>query len=80
MKIIPLSEAKTHLSQYARLCREETVIVTVKGLPAFQLVPLDEDDDLIDQLLEHNPNFRKSLEARLGERSVSAKEAARRLG
>jgi prevent-host-death family protein len=79
MKIIPLSEAKTHLSRYARLCREETVIVTVKGLPAFQLVPLDQDDSLIDQLLEHNPNFRKSLEARLSERSVSAKEAARRL-
>jgi prevent-host-death family protein len=80
MKIIPLSEAKTHLSHYARLCREETVIVTLKGVPAFQLVPLEEDDELIDQLLEHHPGFRKFLEQRLRERSMSAKEAGRRLG
>jgi prevent-host-death family protein len=79
MKVIPLSKAKANLSRYARLCREETVIVTVKGLPAFELVPLDAEDDLINQLLEHNPNFRKMLESRLSERSLSAKEAARRL-
>ena len=79
MKVIPLSKAKANLSRYARLCREETVIVTVKGSPAFQLVPLDEDDDLIEQLLEHNPRFRKMLEDRVGERRLSAKEAARRL-
>jgi len=79
MKIIPLSEAKAHLSRYGRLCHEEPVIVTVNGAPAFQLVPLREDDDLIDRLLEHNPAFRRSLERRLGERAVSAREAARGL-
>jgi prevent-host-death family protein len=79
MKIIPMSKAKAHLSEYARLCRDEVVIVTVNGLPSFQLVPLTEDDALIDQLLEHNPAFRRLLEERLGERGVSAKEAARRL-
>ena len=79
MKVVPLSEAKAHLSRYARLCRREPVIVTVNGVPAFQLAPLDEDDDLIDRLLEHNPRFREYLEARLRERSVSAKEASRRL-
>jgi prevent-host-death family protein len=79
MKIIPLSEAKAHLSHYGRLCHEEPIIVTVNGVPAFQLAPLDEDDDLIDRLIEHNPAFRGALEHRLKERSVSTKEAARRL-
>ena len=79
MKVIPLSEAKAHLSRFARLCHKEPVIVTVNGVPTFQLAPLDEDDDLIDRLLEHNPRFREQLAARLGQKSVSAKEARRRL-
>ncbi len=79
MKIIPPSEAKANLSRYGRLCHEEPVIVTVNGAPAFQLVPLGEDDDLIDRLLEHNPAFGQMLERRLKERTVSVKAAARRL-
>ncbi|MBI1914301.1 MAG: type II toxin-antitoxin system Phd/YefM family antitoxin [Planctomycetes bacterium] len=79
MKVIPLSEAKARLSHYGRLCHKEPIIVTVNGVPAFQLVPLDEDDDLIDQLLEHNPAFEELLKARLRERNLSSKEAARRL-
>jgi len=78
MKVIPLSEAKANLSQYGRRCRDEPVIVTVNGVPSFQLVPLSEDD-LIDSLLEHNPAFRETLRARLNEKSVSAKDARRRL-
>lgn len=73
MKVIPLSEAKAHLSRYARLC------VTVKGVPAFQLAPLDENDDLIDRLLKYNPQFRQRLQDRLGEGTITAKEAAQRL-
>jgi prevent-host-death family protein len=79
MKLIPLSEAKAHLSQYGRLCHDEPVIVTVNGVPSFQLVPLEEDDDLIGRLLEHHPSFRTMLEARLRERSVTAREALKRL-
>ncbi|MCY2990489.1 MAG: type II toxin-antitoxin system Phd/YefM family antitoxin [Planctomycetota bacterium] len=79
MKVIPLSEAKAKLSQYGRRCHDEPIIVTVNGVPAFQLVPLSEDDDLIDSLLEHNPAFRETLRARLNERTVSAKDARRRL-
>ena len=78
MKVISLTEAKTNLSKYANFCREEPVIVTVNGAPAFELVPID-DDDLIDQLLEHHPRFEKMLRKRLKERSIAAKEAARRL-
>jgi prevent-host-death family protein len=79
MKVIPLSEAKAHLSQYGRLCHEEPIIVTVNGVPSFQLVPLEQEDDLIDRLLEHHPSFRRMLEARLNEPTVSAREALKRL-
>ncbi len=70
MKVISLSEAKSGLSRYARVCHSEPVIVTVNGRPSFQLVPLDEEDDLIDQLLEHNAGFRELLEARLHEPAI----------
>jgi prevent-host-death family protein len=79
MKIIPLSEARTHLSKYGRVGRKEPVIVTVNGHPAFELVPLNEDDDLVDQLLEHNPDFRDLLRSRLREPLISAAAAARRI-
>ena len=79
MKVIPLSEAKANLSHYGRSCHEEPVIITVNGVPSFQLVPLSEDDDLIDSLLEHNPKFRQTHASRLTEKSVSAKEARKRI-
>jgi prevent-host-death family protein len=79
MKVIPLSEAKARLNRYARLCHGEPVIVTIRGVPAFELVPIEGDDDLIDRLLEHHPGFRKDMQKRLKERSLSVREAARRL-
>ncbi|HEV3121955.1 MAG TPA: type II toxin-antitoxin system Phd/YefM family antitoxin [Isosphaeraceae bacterium] len=79
MKIISLSEAKTHLSRYGRLCQKEPIIVTVNGAPAFELVPLGADDDIIDRLLEHNPAFSRTLKRRLKERAIGAKDAARLL-
>jgi prevent-host-death family protein len=79
MKIVPLSEAKADLSHYGRVCHDEPVIVTVNRAPAFQLVPLEDGDDLIDRLLEHNPAFRRTHEQRLKERTVSPEEVARRL-
>ena len=79
MKVIPLSKAKANLSRYGRLCHDEPVIVTVNGIPVFQLAPLGEDDDLIDSLLEHNPKFRQTLRRRLEEKSVSLKAARKRL-
>jgi prevent-host-death family protein len=79
MKVVPLSEAKAKLSRYARLCRDEPVVVTVNGKPSFQLVPLDEKDDLIDRLLEEHPGFRSLLERRLRDRTISVTAAERRL-
>jgi hypothetical protein len=34
------------------------VVITVNGKPFFQLVLLNENDDLIDRLLEQHPGFR----------------------
>ena len=79
MKVIPLSEAKARLSEYAHRCHDEPVVVTVNGRPAFQRVPLKEDDDLLERLIEHHPGFRRLLQRRLRERSVPATDAARRL-
>jgi hypothetical protein len=79
MKVILLSEAKARLSYHSRLCHKEPVIVTVKGVPAFQLAPLDEDDDLIDRLLEFNLKFRQYLESCVRGRSLPAEEALQRL-
>ena len=79
MKVVPLSKAKARLSYYSRLCQREPVIVTVKGEPAFQMVPLDDDDDLINQLLEHNPKFEQLLRSCLRSRTLSAEAALKRL-
>jgi len=79
MKIVPLSEAKARLSHYGKVCNQEPIVVTVNGRPAFQLVPLGEEDDLIDRLIADHPGFRFELHKRLREPSVSADEALRRL-
>ena len=51
----------------------------MNGIPAFQLVALTEDDDLIDRLIEYNPKFRRLLEKRLKERTMPVSEARKRI-
>ena len=80
MKVIPLSKAKAQWSRYGRVCQKEPVVVTVNGKPAFQLVPLAEDDDLIGRLLERHHGFREMLRRRLAEPRVSASVALARVG
>jgi hypothetical protein len=64
MKVIDLSEAKARLEVYAQACQESRVIVTIGGVPKFELVPIPEDDDpeFIDRLLENNAAFRRLAE------------------
>ncbi len=64
MKVIELSEAKARLEFYAEACQESRVIVTIEGIPKFELVPIPEDDDpeFIDRLLENNAAFRRLAE------------------
>jgi hypothetical protein len=79
MKVIPLSEANANLRRYGKLCIAERVIVTVNGVPAFQLASLAQNDDMINRLLTENPKFRQLLEQRSRERTVSTVEARKRL-
>lgn len=78
MKIVPLSEAKANLSRCASLCHEP-VVITVNGLPAFQLVPIQEDEDLVDALIANHPQFRHQLEERLKEKPIPWEQAKKRL-
>jgi hypothetical protein len=59
MNVIPLSE-KADLSRYGRMCLEEPEIITVRGVSCFQLVPLEEDDDMFNRLLADNPPVRSN--------------------
>jgi prevent-host-death family protein len=79
MKVVPLSEAKAKLSRYGQLCHDEPVVVTVNGRPSFQLVPLEEEDDLIDRLIQDHPEFGKLLQRRLSERTISVEAASHQL-
>jgi hypothetical protein len=63
MKVIDLNEAKANLESYAQECQESPVIVTIGGIPTFELVPIrDDDPDFIDRLLENNAAFRRLAE------------------
>jgi prevent-host-death family protein len=79
MKVVPLSEAKAKLSRYGQLCHDEPVVVTVNGRPSFQLVPLDDHDDLIDRPDRTPSRLSESSTAAMRERSVSIETASRRL-
>jgi prevent-host-death family protein len=79
MKVIRLTEAKSRLSHYGRVCRKEPVVVTVNGVPAFELVPLAETDDLVDELIQQNPRFQKLLAGRRKGKKISAIEALKRI-
>lgn len=79
MKVVPLNRAKANLSRYGKLCHREPIVVTVHGIPSFQLVPLEEDDDLIDRLLAEHPGFRRELESRLKGRTLTSAQARRKM-
>ena len=81
MKVIDLKEAKTNLERYARECQSSPVVVTLKGKPAFELIPIrSEDPDFIERLIASNATFRRLVEKRRRESDrgkVSALEEVR---
>lgn len=79
MKVVPLSEAKAKLNRYDQLCHHEPVVVTVNGRPFFQLVPLQEDDDLVLQKPAEAWTILGQAIDQLHERSVSMDTVSRRL-
>ena len=65
MKVIDLNEAKANLEQYARDCQQSPVIVTIEGVPSFEMTPIHSDDpEFIDRLLEQDEAFRRLAEER----------------
>ena len=79
MPEVPLEEAAANLQEYGRMCHDEPVIVLCDGRPAFQLVPVDGDDDLVNDLIQSNAEFREMLQHRKSGNFMSAEEALRRL-
>ena len=62
MKIVPLVEVKSKLSEYVELCKTEPIIITRNGRASAMLVPYEEDDDLVSLLIANNKRFRQLLE------------------
>ena len=62
-KVIPLSDLQADPEGVLRRCYDAGQILVVE-LPDRGLIsirPLDEDDDLVNQLIENNPAFRELL-------------------
>jgi hypothetical protein len=66
-KVIPLSDLQADPEGILRRCLDsgQTIVVELpeKGLVSIQ--PVDVGDDLVDQLIKHNPAFRALLEKSL---------------
>lgn len=63
MKIASLKEVKDHLSEYVSRTEDGDIVITRNGKPAAVLHHLAEDD-LEEYLIEHDPRFKKKIEAR----------------
>ena len=58
MKVIDLNEAKANLEGYAEECQQSPVIVTIGGIPKFELVPIHTDDpEFIDACSKNTSHF-----------------------
>lgn len=82
MKTVELADATGSLSQYARLARRGTVVVTRRGQPFAAVVALDPEDAASDALSRH-PEFiaiiERSRERQRTEGGLSIDEVRRRL-
>jgi prevent-host-death family protein len=63
MKTVPLSEVKDDLSRFLRLAATEQIVITRHGKAAGVLIGIRSDDDWFDYRLEHDPRFRRRIEA-----------------
>jgi hypothetical protein len=62
-KIIPLHELTAHTEQYLKDCVEsgETLVVELPDRRRVTMSPFDPDDDLVNDLIEHNAEFQALL-------------------
>lgn len=63
MKIAGVKDVKNKLSHFIKVAEKEDVVITKNGRPTAILHHLGEDE-LEDYLLEHDPRFRRKIEAR----------------
>ena len=61
--VIPLHELESDAAKHLRQCCDtgQTLIVEMPDHRLVSIQPLDEDDDLVNQLIENNPAFQAML-------------------
>jgi hypothetical protein len=62
-KVIPLRELESDPGGVLRRCYDsgEPLVVALPDHGFVSIRPIEEDDDLVNQLIEHNPAFRALL-------------------
>jgi hypothetical protein len=62
-KVIPRSDLQADADGVLTRCYEsgQPLIVELPNRGMMSIRPVDEDDDLVNQLIEHNPAFRELL-------------------
>ena len=58
-KVIPLSDLQADPEGVLRRCYDsvQTLVVELPDRGLISICPLEEDDDLVNQLIEHNPTL-----------------------
>ena len=63
MRIIPVIDAKAHLSSYLDQCHCESIVITRNGRARASLIPAPEDQDELDRLmLAYSPKLWRLME------------------
>jgi hypothetical protein len=62
-KVIPLRDLQSDTEGYLQRCLEtgESLIIQLPDSRFVAIQPLDDDDDLVNELIEHNEAFRSLL-------------------
>lgn len=63
MKIASVSDVKSRLSAYLKMCADGPVIVTKNGRPTAALVAVSDPEELERLVLGHTPRFMALLDA-----------------
>ncbi len=62
-KVIPLSDRQADAEGVLRRCYDagQTLVIELPDRGLISIQPLEENDDLVNQLIDHNPSFRELL-------------------
>ncbi len=59
MRTCTLTEARSDLERLIKRARKQEILLTHRGKPAAVVIGLEDEDDLFDYQLEHDPRFLK---------------------